>query len=44
MNILRVHHVTQYNYRRAVGFGRHRLLFRPRDSYDQRLLELSHRT
>ena len=39
MNILRVHHVTQYNYRRAVGFGRHRLLFRPRDSYDQRLLQ-----
>ena len=39
MTILRVHHVTQYNYRRPVGFGRHRLLFRPRDSYDQRLLQ-----
>ncbi len=39
MTILRVHHVTQYTYRRPVGFGRHRLLFRPRDSYDQRLLQ-----
>ena len=43
MTILRVHHVTTYSYRRAVGFGQHRLLFRPRDSYDQRLLE-SHLT
>jgi transglutaminase-like putative cysteine protease len=39
MTILRVHHLTRYTYRRPVGFGRHRLLFRPRDSYDQRLLQ-----
>lgn len=39
MTILRVHHVTDYTYRRPVGFGQHRLMFRPRDSYDQRLLE-----
>ncbi len=39
MTILRVHHVTTYTYRRPVGFGQHRVLFRPRDSYDQRLLE-----
>jgi len=38
MTILKVHHVTTYSYRRPVGFGEHRLLFRPRDSHDQRLL------
>ncbi len=41
MTILRVHHVTSYAYRRPVGFGQHRLMFRPRDSYDQRLLSSS---
>ena len=39
MSILQVHHVTTYTYRRPVGFGQHRLMFRPRDSYDQRLLQ-----
>ena len=38
MTILRVHHITRYAYRQPVGFGQHRLMFRPRDSYDQRLL------
>src|SRR5438876_848305 len=38
MTILKVHHVTAYAYRRPVGFGEHRILFRPRDSQDQRLL------
>ncbi len=38
MTILRVRHVTTYSYTRPVGFGEHRLLFRPRDSHDQRLL------
>jgi transglutaminase-like putative cysteine protease len=38
MTILKVHHVTTYAYRRPVGFGEHRILFRPRDSQDQRLL------
>jgi transglutaminase-like putative cysteine protease len=38
MTILKVHHVTTYSYRRAVGFGEHRILYRPRDSQDQRLL------
>jgi transglutaminase-like putative cysteine protease len=38
MTILRVRHITTYAYRRPVGFGEHRILFRPRDSYDQRLL------
>jgi transglutaminase-like putative cysteine protease len=30
--------MTTYAYRRPVGFGEHRLLFRPRGSHDQRLL------
>ena len=38
MPIFRVRHVTTYRYRRPVRFGRHRLMFRPRDSHDQRLL------
>lgn len=38
MTILRVRHITTYAYRQPVGFGEHRVLFRPRDSYDQRLL------
>lgn len=38
MTILRVHHVTTYRYSRSVAFGDHRLMFRPRDSHDQRLL------
>lgn len=38
MTIYRVRHVTEYRYRRDVGFGRHQILYRPRDSYDQRLL------
>jgi transglutaminase-like putative cysteine protease len=39
LTILAVHHVTTYRYKRPVGFGEHRIMFRPRDSYDQRLLE-----
>lgn len=38
MTVLRVNHQTTYTYATPVGFGEHRLLFRPRDSYDQRLL------
>jgi transglutaminase-like putative cysteine protease len=33
-----VRHVTTYSYRRPVRFGRHQLMFRPRDSHDQRLI------
>ncbi len=39
MPILSVRHVTTYAYARPVGFGEHRMMFRPRDSYDQRLIE-----
>jgi transglutaminase-like putative cysteine protease len=39
MPIFSVRHITEYRYRKPVRFGEHRLMFRPRDSYDQRLLE-----
>ena len=39
MTILKVRHLTTYRYRRPVAFGEHRLLMRPRDSFDQRLIE-----
>jgi transglutaminase-like putative cysteine protease len=38
MTIFTVRHITTYDYRRPVRFGEHHLMFRPRDSYDQRLL------
>ena len=39
MQLLTVRHVTTYRYRRPVSFGEHRMMLRPRDSYDQRLIE-----
>jgi len=39
MTILTVRHITTYRYRRPVALGDHRIMFRPRDSYDQRLIE-----
>jgi transglutaminase-like putative cysteine protease len=38
MTIFSVRHVTSYRYTRPVEFGEHRLMFRPRDSFDQTLL------
>jgi transglutaminase-like putative cysteine protease len=38
MTVLKVRHVTSYAYAKPVRFGPHRLMFRPRDSHDQRLL------
>ncbi|MET0295299.1 MAG: transglutaminase family protein [Phenylobacterium sp.] len=38
MPILTVRHLTRYTYRRPVGFGEHRMMFRPRESYDQRVI------
>ena len=38
MTILTVNHVTTYSYSRPVGLGEHRMMLRPRDGYDQRLL------
>jgi transglutaminase-like putative cysteine protease len=39
MNILAVRHRTLYRYARPVEFGEHRLMFRPRDCHDLRLLD-----
>ncbi len=36
---LRVRHVTTYRYAQPVTFGPHRLMLRPRDSFDMRLAE-----
>jgi transglutaminase-like putative cysteine protease len=44
MTIFSVRHVTAYRYARPVKFGEHRVMFRPRDSYDQRLLEATLKT
>ncbi|MET1029302.1 MAG: transglutaminase family protein [Dongiaceae bacterium] len=38
MTIFSVRHTTIYRYLKPVEFGEHRVMFRPRDSYDQRLL------
>jgi transglutaminase-like putative cysteine protease len=39
MTILCVRHRTEYQYRRPVSLGEHRLMSRPRDSHDLRLLD-----
>jgi transglutaminase-like putative cysteine protease len=41
MPVIRVRHLTTYRYAQPVSFGEHRMMLRPRDSYDQRLLETS---
>lgn len=39
MTILHVRHKTTYTYKQPVLFGEHRLMSRPRDSHDLRLLD-----
>jgi transglutaminase-like putative cysteine protease len=39
MKILTVHHATTYRYANPVKFGQHRLMLRPRDSHDLRLID-----
>jgi transglutaminase-like putative cysteine protease len=39
MSVLRVNHRTTYLYKKPVEFGEHRLMSRPRDSHDLRLLD-----
>jgi transglutaminase-like putative cysteine protease len=39
MQVITVRHVTTYRYKQPVAFGEHRMMLRPRDSYDQKLLE-----
>lgn len=38
MRNLKIHHRTRYHYRTAVAFGPHRLMLRPRESRDIRLV------
>jgi transglutaminase superfamily protein len=40
MSGLTVHHSTVYRYREPAGLGEHRMMFRPRESHDLRLLRL----
>jgi len=39
MSLLTVRHVTTYRYADPVGLGEHRMMFRPRESHDLRLIE-----
>ena len=39
MPTLTVRHLTTYRYREPVAFGEHRMMLRPREGHDQRLLE-----
>jgi transglutaminase-like putative cysteine protease len=39
MKLLTIHHATTYRYSRPVYFGPHRLMLRPRDSHDLRLVD-----
>ena len=38
MPILTVRHLTRYRYRNPVAFGEHRMMMRPQEAFDQRLL------
>ncbi|MBH1997848.1 MAG: transglutaminase family protein [Sphingomonadaceae bacterium] len=38
MPLLTVHHITTYRYKQPVSFGEHRIMMRPREAFDQRLL------
>ncbi len=39
MPVLSVQHVTTYRYRQPVALGEHRMMLRPREGHDQRLLD-----
>src|ERR1700757_861327 len=36
---LTIHHKTEYRYARPVAFGEHRIMLRPRDGHDLRVLQ-----
>lgn len=36
---LKIHHKTEYRYARPVAFGEHRVMLRPRDGHDLRVLD-----
>ena len=40
MPILTIRHVTTYHYKQPVAFGEHRMMLRPRDDDDQKVLEI----
>jgi transglutaminase-like putative cysteine protease len=39
MPLLTIHHKTEYRYDRPVAFGEHRIMLRPRDGHDLRVLK-----
>lgn len=39
MPLIEIHHGTRYTYRQAVSFGAHRIMVRPREGHDQRLID-----
>lgn len=39
MDLLTIRHLTRYRYARAVGLGEHRMMLRPRESFDQHVLD-----
>jgi transglutaminase-like putative cysteine protease len=39
MPFLAIRHLTTYRYRQLVAFGEHRLMLRPREGHDQRVLD-----
>jgi transglutaminase-like putative cysteine protease len=41
MSFLTVQHTTVYRYKEPVGIGEHRMMFRPRESHDLRLIRTS---
>src|SRR5271154_6945590 len=38
MPLLTIHHKTEYRYTHPVAFGEHRIMLRPRDGHDLRVL------
>ncbi len=40
MTSLTIRHVTTYRYRQPVSFGEHRLMLRPREQHDQKIIEM----
>ena len=40
VTIFTVRHITTYQYKEPVSFGEHRMMLRPREDQDQRVLEL----
>jgi transglutaminase-like putative cysteine protease len=39
MPLLTIRHVTTYRYRQLVAFGEHRMMLRPREGHDQRVID-----